>query len=332
MQTPTIDFKKYGSIDNLSTKNDLVKALSSITNDFVVLEKAHGAHFSFQTNGKTATCARRNSVLTDKNKFYNHDEMLSKYLSRILSVFKLIDSKFKNVKTVQIDGELIGGMYHHKDVKQLDLTKVQQGVYYSPDYQFYTYDIRYCSSDIWHYINYDICMEIFSELKFLYAKPLARGPLKDVIGFDPTFQTTIPDILGLPSIENNIAEGVVLKPVIPMNLPNGSRVIFKNKTEKFNETRKIKTSVLEDIPPEVQEVQDEILQMITMNRLNNVISKIGEVTEKDMGKLIGLLSRDVLDEYQKIYGDKLTELKRKYRKVVTKSLAIQCKITVLVYF
>ncbi len=328
MQT---DFKKYGSIDNLSAKNDLVKVLSITKHEFVVLEKAHGAHFSFQTNGKTATCARRNSILTDKNKFYNHEEMLSKYLSRILEVFKFVDSKFKHVKTVQIDGELIGGMYHHKDVKQLDLTKVQQGVYYSPDYQFYAYDIRYCSLDIWSYINYDICMEIFSELKFLYAKPLARGPFKDVVSFDPTFQTTIPDILGLPLIENNIAEGIVLKPVISMNLPNGSRIIFKNKTEKFNETKKIKT-VLEDIPPEVQEVQDEILQMITMNRLNNVISKIGEVTEKDMGKLIGLLSRDVLDEYQKIYGDKLAELKRKYRKVVTKSLAIQCKITVLAYF
>ena len=333
-----MNFKKYGSINNLSTKNFLDNARScfpTITKkDFVVLEKAHGAHFSFQTNGETAACGKRNSILTDEDKFHNHSETLAKNLSKILDVFRLVDEKFKDVKTVQIDGELIGGSYPHADVKQLDVSRIQKGIYYCPDHKFYAYDIKYCDkNDKWQYINYDICMDIFFELKFFYAVPLKRGAFKDVIGFDPTFQTTLPDKFGLPPIKGNIAEGVVLKPVEPLYLPTGSRVIFKNKTTKFSET-KIKTTrtfVLKDLPPQVQEVQDGMFPMITLNRLYNVISKIGEVTEKDMGKLIGLLSRDVLEEYKKVYGDKLEDLK-KDRKMVTKALAKQCKMVVLKYY
>jgi hypothetical protein len=41
--------------------------------------------------------------------------------------------------------------------------------------------------------------------------------------------------LGLPPIENNIVEGTVIKPLIPLFENNGSRIILKNKNDKFSE-------------------------------------------------------------------------------------------------
>lgn len=329
-----INFKKYGSIENLSNN----KFLNAVHNcffdlpdkEFVVLEKAHGAHFSFQTNGQIANCARRNNIIQDDEIFYEYDKILAKHLSKILQIFKLIKNKFGNAETIQIDGELIGGEYPHPDIEQLGLARIQTGVYYCPDYRFYAYDIKYFDN-IWQYVDYDICMDIFSKLDILYAKPLQRGKFKDVINYDPTFQTTIPHELNLPEIKNNIAEGVVIKPMHALYLPSGSRVIFKNKTDSFGEIKKKSNNpiVLKDIPDEIIELMDEILRMITQNRLNNVISKIDIITSKDMGKLIGLLAGDVIEEYNKIHGkEKLKSIDKKNKKKVTKKLANECKILV----
>ena len=64
---------------------------------------------------------------------------------------------------------------------------------------------------------------------------------------------------------------------------------------------------------------EEISQYINENRVNNVISHVGEVTEKDIGKIIGLTSKDVLEDYNKDYNT-LKEMEKEYQKMVTKYL------------
>lgn len=335
-------FQKYGSIENLSTKkylNDVLSCFPDIGKIMcVVLEKAHGAHFSFQVNKSGITCARRNEIIADNENFFDHVKLLDSYRNKLNQLYDMIVVQFNDAVTIQIDGELIGGDYPHETVEQFNISRVQKGVYYCPNYEFYAYDIKYCDAiGKWKYINYDVCMNIFKTLGFWYAKPLTSGMFNDIVNYDPTFQTTIPDMFGLPRIDNNIAEGVVIKPIEPMYLPNGSRVIFKNKTEKFNETlkdtpKKFKKIFIDDVPADIKEVLNDMVLMVTDNRLNNVISKIGQVNPKDKGKLIGLLARDVLKEFEKIYNDKLTSIDKQDRKIITKKLSILCESLVMQYF
>ena len=93
--------------------------------------------------------------------------------------------------------------------------------------------------DIKEYINiqfFDSSMHnVCKGTKFLVTEPLARGKLCDVIDYNPYFETTLPDRLGLPKVDDNIAEGVVIKPIKDMTLNSGKRIIIKKKNERFAE-------------------------------------------------------------------------------------------------
>lgn len=58
-------------------------------------------------------------------------------------------------------------------------------------------------------------------------------------------------------------------------------------------------------------------EYITKNRLNNVISKIGEISvPKDTGKLIGLLSKDVLGDFLKEHESEYALIEKSEQKIL----------------
>ena len=125
-------------------------------------------------------------------------------------------------------------------------------------------------------------------------------------------------IWGLPQLEDNIREGIVIKPYERDDYIGQSRVIIKSKNDRFAEKSHEKPNKVQvEVPENVKKCMEEISQYINENRVNNVISHVGEVTEKDIGKIIGLTSKDVLDDYLKDY--KLPEDKEQ-SKMVTKYL------------
>ena len=111
--------------------------------------------------------------------------------------------------------------------------------------------------------------------------------------------------MGLPAIDDNICEGIVIRPVVPMYLRNGSRVLIKSKNERFAEKKSVKKRnklFAEPIPfsEALQTLIAEGEAYVTVNRLINVVSHIGEVHfPKDFGKVMGLFSKDVLDDFSK---------------------------------
>lgn len=60
-----------------------------------------------------------------------------------------------------IYGELMGGVYPHKDLPRTDSATppVQRGVYYCPHYDFYGFDIRTDTTK--GYMDYDKGMDTF---------------------------------------------------------------------------------------------------------------------------------------------------------------------------
>lgn len=334
-----MDFKKYNSIENsyqLDFLNE-IKEQGFNNQEFVVQEKVHGANICFITDGKQIISAKRTELILDDENFYNAKNIQVRYESKILQLFKIISEKYSNVSQITVFGELFGGVYPHKEVNKIDSAViVQKGIYYSPENDFYAFDILINKEQ---YLDTDTINILFENIGFLYAKTLFRGSLVDCLNYPNNFQSQISKWLGLPDLKQNICEGVVIRPLTPCFFRNGSRVLIKNKNEKWTENNnfidkdilKLLLKQQENLSDDAQILCEEIMKYITESRLLNVISKIGTVTQKDFGKLLGLYCKDVLEDFLKVHKNEYDNLEKFESKAINKFLNTQAGTLVANY-
>jgi Rnl2 family RNA ligase len=323
-----MDFKKYNSIENsyqIEFLNE-IKEQGFYDLEYVVQEKVHGANLSFITNGKDIISAKRTELITDDENFYNSKYVQHKYESKVIQLYKLISEKYSDVKQVTIFGELFGGIYPQPNVEKVNTAVfVQKGVYYCPDNDFYAFDILINSDQ---YLDNDTINNLFESVGFLYAKTIFRGSLNDCLEYPNNFKSKISEWFNLPDLQQNICEGVVIRPVQPSFFRNGSRVLIKNKNERWTENnnfidKNILKSLLnqqETLSDDAQILCEEIFKYITENRLQNVISKIGTITPKDYGKLLGLYCKDTLEDFLKSHKTEYEQLEKFESKAINKFL------------
>lgn len=318
-------FKTYNSIENAYQTRviDQIKLQGFGDEVFIVQEKVHGANFSFFTDGKEIKIAKRTAFIEKDEKFYNAHQILERYRKNVIDVFEKVKTIYPDLETVVIYGELFGGGYKHKEVEPVkDAIKVQKGVEYAPYNEFYAFDIKLNGIT---YLDTDLVNQIFEETGFFYAKILFQGTLDEALKFPNVFDSKIPAWLGLPEIENNMCEGTIVKTLKTKYFGNGSRVILKNKNEKWVEKSKM---VRKDKPTQkevrfsekAQEIWEEIQKYATVNRLNNVVSKIGEFEPKIIGKVIGLFSQDILEDFEKDFPKVFTTIEKDEHKRINKRL------------
>lgn len=323
-----MEFKKYNSIEN-SYQDDFINSIIEQgfgDLEYVVQEKVHGVNLSFITDGQIIISAKRTELISDNEQFFNSKLVQENYADKILKVFQEVAEKF-NAKTISIFGELFGGGYPHPDIPIVDNGKlVQRGIYYSPTNDFFAFDILV---DNEKYLDVESASQLFEKYGFIYAKTLYKGTLKDCLSFSNSFKTTIPKDFGLPELDGNICEGVVIRPTKSAYLRTGSRVLIKNKNEKWAENNNyIDKAILSNLLHEGEELSEEasllceeVYKLITQNRLTNLISKIGEVNpKKDLGKVLGLYNKDALTDFMKTYQDKYDALEKHESKAINKFL------------
>jgi len=342
-------FKRYCSFDNhydqrlVGKIRETIKACGEEDGIWDATEKVHGTHFAITAKryshdddgeGFILRGAKRSGFLEWDEKFHNHQRITEKYAKQVEGALLMVQAKNPAIDRITIHGEIFGGFYPGVDgsgktinTKSEDAIKVQNGVYYSPDNDWYVFDIH----DGTKYLDTDLTTEIFKRYGFFYARPLYTGTFEEIFGSNNTFNSTIPALLGSPDHENlkeNPAEGLVLKPRKTIYFPNKSRVMIKSKTFQFSERakadkaeKKLESKKQVD-DPEVEAIWDALSEYITENRLNNVKSKDPKITGK---KLMGPFTEDVLDEFIRCHEDqelvKTFETMPKSRKsVVTKRL------------
>lgn len=131
--------RKYEKIEN-NIENFIPKGI--INSDIcVITEKIHGANFSFTTDGKSIKYGKRQSYLSITSKFYDFQNIIESHKNKIINIFNTIKLLNNDVKIVRIYGELFGGYYPHKNIINNNIKRVQKGVWYSPDINFYAFDI-----------------------------------------------------------------------------------------------------------------------------------------------------------------------------------------------
>ena len=324
-----IKFKKYSSIDNAITREFMERVRTEMPEDleWVVQEKVHGANTSFLCDGEDVKFAKRTSVLSDDDKFYDFQSMLETYNPRVLSLFKRIHVTHPDVSAISVFGEMFGGRYAHEGVPAVKgLTLIQKGINYTPVHEFYGFDIYLFEGESGYYLAVDEVNSLFEAEDFFYARSLMRGSLAECLKYPNAFQSKISQWLGLPDIDDNICEGVVIRPVVPQYLRNGSRVLIKSKNARFAEKKSVKNRnklFPEPIPysASLKALLPELEAYVTENRLNNVISHIGEVTlPKDFGKIMGMFSKDILEDFLKEHGREYTALDKCEQKSLNREL------------
>ena len=255
------------------------------------------------------------------------------------------DFSFKGVKSLNdfsltVYGELCGGMYRHPDVEKVKgATKIQGRVDYHPDNMWVPFDILLRWNDNEKEVQY-ICeqtqvIKYCEKVNLPHEQIVFEGTLDECLNFPVEFvDTTGHDLWGLPIIEKNISEGVVIKPNYPLFFENGKRVILKNKGNKFkerickNKERQIKDMSLNELEQKYCNIYREY---ITESRLLSVFSKVGQVNEKGFGMILGMFMKDMYNDFEKEYGDEVHKLEcelgveqfnlSKVRKILSKEVS-----------
>ena len=270
-----MNFQKYSSIEN-SYREAFIQSirqhpeLSDVT--WQVTEKIHGANASFVFEEGEVRYAKRTSLCDDA--FFGIDAALGKYKDQVRGLAEHLQAG-----TLQVFGEFAG-------------TGIQKEVFYGQK-DFWVFDILVDGT----YLHPD---RVF-HLALLFG--MRHAPILDHdVTFEEAMQVSAEfNSEVIPGRENNPAEGVVLKPSRVLYNHRGNRIIVKNKSAKFSEkkARVPKVHVPDTWTPEMTETFGELETLVTENRVRNVVSKIGEVTAKDFGKIAGLTVQDILEEFGK---------------------------------
>lgn len=271
-----MEFHKFSSLENTYRQNliDKVQYEGKDVGEWVVTEKIHGANFSFWCDGTEVKVASRSQFVDGT--FYNCQAVINRYSEGVLQTFH---SFYKQGDVLVIYGELFGG-------------NIQKEVQYG-EKDFRAFDVSVNGKPL-HKVK------AFSIIRWagIQTVPFLKcGSFKECLEMDNTFKSTLtPE--GYEG--ENISEGLVIEPVEPAWFANGSRVYFKNKTESFSEkNRQPKEKQVFELSETESDLLNELLTYNTEQRVSNVISKIGQVTNKDFGRILGLTVQDILEDFTK---------------------------------
>ena len=261
------------SIEQISEDKQRYDIETETHNYFANNLHVHNCNFSFWCDGVEVKVASRTQFVDGT--FFNCQVVINRYSQGILDWCVR-----NNVQDLIVYGELYG-------------KGVQKEVEYGDrDFRAFDVVIDGTTQDKLGAIS------IAKDCGLLFTPVIKVGSFKDCLQLPNTFQSWLtPDEF---INEENFAEGLVIEPVTPAYLNNGSRIHFKNKTESFSEKkRQPKENQVFELSEQESDLMNSLLEYNTPQRVQNVLSKFGKVTNKDFGKILGLTTQDLLEEFTK---------------------------------
>lgn len=283
-------FTKFPSLENTYREKQihLAETLGCNDQDYLVTEKVHGANFSFwvssdDTGEVKIYCAKRSGFIGKDEKFFDYKSVLEKYRESIVNLFTTLNTT-SCVEEVIIYGELYGG-------------NIQSGMCYKKEQDFIAFDLVVDGL----VINKVEAINLIKGFGLPYAPIIGvYSCLNEALEVGESFESKLISVDFDGTEEQKESEGVVIEPCVPRWFPSGSRVYFKKKTKRFLEKggNKIKKTQ-QPLPEDLKIVLEESFKYINEARFNNVKSKVGEVSIKDIGKMSGLMTQDILEDMSK---------------------------------
>lgn len=289
----SVQFIKFPSLENTYRQKEIDQCLmieqhykeQGLTSNWIVTEKVHGANYSFwvtsDENEIKVQVAKRTSFIADDEKFFNHKPVLEKYRQSMIELYQHLECD-----TLVIYGELFGG-------------NIQSGMSYPLEQDFVAFDVKVDG----------VAQDKIGIFEILRSFDIPTSP---VIGVFDTLQEALEVNESFDSLltrqdfngddKHKEAEGVVIEPNTPMYHSNGSRVYLKKKTKRFLEKSgkpNIKHKSVTVVSEQVNTMLGWSLVYLTESRFQSVVSKIGEVSINNIGKVMGLMTQDIIEDLQK---------------------------------
>ena len=303
-----MEFKKYSSLENSDRIAYLNKCEMNLPRGLDTLcqvtEKIHGANFSFYIDQDEIKTAKRTSFCGDD--FFSCGEVVERLCDQLSAAFHYTQSVINDeITNIIVYGELAGN-------------GIQKEVQYG-DKDFYVYDIKANGVYLTTEQVYHLC-NLFSLKHAPVLEPAMT--LRSALAYDEEFKSLVLDVEG-----DNFAEGIVIKPIEPAYLPSGERIAIKKKGERFSEnagTKFKEAKAVKELSLMDQIVCNNLCCYLNKNRLSNVLSKEEKITQKEFGRVMGLLMQDAIEDYIKDNheGYKLKDICEDHKLVSKKAMGI----------
>lgn len=304
------EFVKYRSLRNHNHEKDVNYILytqNEIDKDWVSMEKMDGANFSFLVKDNTIYCASRTQILDHKDDNVSFFRDWRSTRSKYIPAFREVLCQYG--MDVQVFGELVG-------------RGIQGNIYELEDRDFYVFDIRVGDK----FLSHDEVVRTCKHVGFKHVPIFEYGKLIDLLKADNLFESSLfledVDLYEVGDVYKKykndtgkrIAEGLVLKPIREYNYFDRPTIKSKNNfsSERVPKKKKQVVTLSENDTLHL----NNILELINLNRVNSVISKIGTPKSNEFGKVKGLTIQDALEEFKTLYEDFGLDDKKAFMKKV----------------
>jgi len=198
---------------------------------WVALEKIHGAHLVIAVRDDEVCFGKRKQWLAPEDDFFGWQLIAGELAEAVRSI-----ARATGAGEVFAYGELFGGAYPHPDVAPVPgLAPVQTGVWYAPGLCWYVFDLLIATGDDAVFLAHHE-VEALAAAGGLRTPPVVgRGSRAELERLPVSAPTRVPAQLGLPPIEGNLAEGLVLKP--DTRCAPDDRPVIKRKIAEFDDAR-----------------------------------------------------------------------------------------------
>jgi Rnl2 family RNA ligase len=318
---------------------------------WIALEKVNGANFSVYCDGIDVKFAKRTGFIEENQWFYSYETISESLTEKILLLHKYLKSIYSEMDYIILYGELCGGFYPENPNKWEGLFNsnrvndknecilpqeeraIQEGIYYSPNIEYIVFDISLINktNDGGVFFNYDTIMEYCAKFNFNYLKPLFTGSFTQCMNYNYKFDSIVGvEVFGHPKLPNgtNIAEGIVIKP----NECSINIKLKKGDNKNIRPLVKLKHPLFAEISgdftlPEVT-ANMRLSSMANNNRLNCLLSKIGELNKSNRDEVLDAYLDDIWNDFWERWPDvKITHydeskllLHNKAKKIIEKYL------------
>jgi len=199
---------------------------------WVATEKIHGAQLVVATDGSAVRFGKRKAWLDEREAFFGWQLLRAPLERAALNLYP----QLHETGPAYLYGELFGGHYPHPKVAELPgMQAVQTGIWYAPTLHYAVFDIAVLRGEELWFLAHSQLLDLTAKAGFVSAPLLGRGNRGSLSKLPVRYPSTIPGLLGLPALADNIAEGFVLKPDVL--LPATKRPVVKHKIREFDEVR-----------------------------------------------------------------------------------------------
>lgn len=230
----------------------------------IASEKVHGAQLVIEA-GRAVRFGKRKAWLADDEPFFGWQLLRASLTESALTIRAALG------EDAILYGELFGGAYPHPEVAPIPgLQAVQTGVWYSPQLHWALFDVRVGAS----FLAHEAVDRLAAAASVLRVPFIARGTLADLEALPTRAPTRIPAALGLPPLADNVAEGLVIKPLAARSVNDPAPL--KRKIAEFSEDRFDESAPFHDVGGlGLESLWEHAQRCFTPGRLASARSKVG---------------------------------------------------------